>query len=212
MEHILINTPDWISIVEANVPPGAEYWHLKSVEYWDDQRSGGTHHIYTGEPHDPSVRMEVSNEQETWHVPLDKPANEPAANFAMWGGNRYSAKLEGTSDVIEGMHMPGNHHVSFVLCWERTIKGADREASGDLDSLENKLIDAAKDFSFPLYKDAALFKKMQADGFMPCSPEFTVAYRGETWIAQVGKNLDTDEEMIAFVLNGDWDNVRSMPF
>lgn len=119
----MINVPDWIRVVDAEVPPDTEYWRLTKVEYWNDQQSGGTHHIYIQTPHDPSAILLVSNGQQSWPISLDKPHNEPAANFAMWGGNHYSAHMDGLpSDRIEGMHMPSNHHVSYLLWWERTVK------------------------------------------------------------------------------------------
>lgn len=116
----LVDVPNWINITDAQAAPGAEYWQLKKVQYWNDQQSGGTHHIYTKAPHDHSVKMVVSNGHREWKVPLDKPSNEPSSNFAMWGGNRYKAWIDGLhSDSIEGMHMPANHHVSYLLWWEK---------------------------------------------------------------------------------------------
>ena len=117
----LIDVPDWVTINDVQAPPGTEYWRLKKVEYWDDQKSGGTHHIYTKSPHDPSAQIVVSNGHHEWKVPLDKPSNEPSSNFAMWGGNYYKAWMDGLpSDSIEGMHMPAKHHVSYLLWWEKT--------------------------------------------------------------------------------------------
>ncbi len=119
-----IDLPSWLKITDAQVAPGTEYWRLKKVQYWDDQKSGGTHHIYTYSPHDPSAKIVVSNGQQEWKVPLDKPSNEPSSNFAMWGGNYYKAWMDGMpSDSIEGMHMPAKHHVSYLLWWEKTVAG-----------------------------------------------------------------------------------------
>jgi hypothetical protein len=205
MTRELINVPDWINIVDSNVPAGTEYWHLKRVEYWDSIQSGGTHHIYADKPHDPALRMEVSNGKQTWFVTLDKPSNEPAGNFPMWSDNRYSAKMEGASDRIEGMHIPQKQHVSFLLIWERRIKDGTQG-----DSLENILLRKAEEISFDLNQEAALFKEMWHAGFVPCSPEFTAVYSGETYVGQAGKKLDTSEECVFFVLSEDWANVRSI--
>lgn len=120
VQRELIDAPSWLKVTEAEVAQGGKYWQLKKVQYWNDQKSGGTHHIYTKTPHDPSAKMVVSNGQQEWEVPLDKPSNEPSANFAMWGGNYYKVWMDGLpSDSIEGMHMPGNHHVSYLLWWEK---------------------------------------------------------------------------------------------
>ena len=120
----MVKVPDWIKVTDANVPAGTRYWRLSRVEYWDDQRSGGTHHIYTMSPYDHNKRIAVSNGQQTWEVPLDKPNNEPSSNFAMWGGNYYKAWMTGMpSDSVEGMHMPAKHHVSYLLWWEEATKG-----------------------------------------------------------------------------------------
>ena len=90
-ERTLINVPEWITITDAQVPPGTEYWFLSKVEYQDDQKSGGTHHIYAEEPHDPSAKIVVSNGQEEWKISLDKPTSEPAGNYPMWAHNYYTA-------------------------------------------------------------------------------------------------------------------------
>lgn len=123
----LINVPDTIDITDAGASPGQSYWALVKVEYRDESQSGGTHHIFSMEPHDPAVQMVVSNGFQSWTVPHEKPEGEPAANFPMWGGNVYSATVEGLpSDRIEGMTMPANHHVSYYLWWERATPGGTR--------------------------------------------------------------------------------------
>lgn len=94
-------------------------WRLVEVRYLDETESGGTHHIFYAEPHDPALSGEVCNQNECWTIPLDKPANEPAGNHQMYDGNIYLARMAGApSDAIRGMRMTGEHgrdHVSFVL-------------------------------------------------------------------------------------------------
>lgn len=132
----LVDVPSWLTINDVKVAPGAEYWRLAKVQYWDDQQSGGTHHIYTKSPHDPSAKMVVSNGHQEWKVPLEKPANEPSSNFAMWGGNYYKAWMDGMpSDSIEGMHMPAKHHVSYLLWWEKAKKSGQVTATTELNGV-----------------------------------------------------------------------------
>ena len=145
----MIDIPDWIRVKDANVVPGTKYWRLKKVEYWDDKKSRGTHHIYTKSPYNPSVKIVVSNGQQSWKVPLDKPTSEPSSNFAMWGGNYYSAWMDGLpSDRIEGMHMPSKHHVSYLLWWEETVAGG---GSGRASVDRSSATDAASQRT-PLYQ------------------------------------------------------------
>lgn len=117
--------PSWVTITRATVPAGQTYWRLKSSYWQDSNASGGTHHIYILQPHDATVKMLVKWGTESALVALDKPANEPAGNFAMYGAT-YSAQLQGRgvtlSDKVDGMKLPQNQHVSYFLEYELVVK------------------------------------------------------------------------------------------
>ena len=56
--------------------------------------------------------------------------------------------------------------------------------------------------------DAALQKRIFADGFVPNSPEFSVPFDGATYICQRAEHLGTGEVRIYHVIVGDWGNVQ----
>lgn len=55
--------------------------------------------------------------------------------------------------------------------------------------------------------NAALQKVIFADGFVPNTPEFTMAYRGTEYVAQQAEHLGTGERRVYCVPVGDWGNV-----
>jgi hypothetical protein len=126
-----IQLPAWCSVTRAVVPAGGRYWHLKRAYWQDSDTSGGTHHIYAVGPHDAAVSLVVNVEGTNVvdRVPLDKPATEPAGNYAMWEENIHRAVLEGRgitlSDSVAGMTMPQRQHVSYFLEWEERTKASD---------------------------------------------------------------------------------------
>lgn len=54
-------------------------------------------------------------------IPIDdKPDNEFQTNFPMTGGGtRYNASVKGASDKVVNMRLPVNHHVTYVLVFQR---------------------------------------------------------------------------------------------
>lgn len=116
-----IRLPEWCKVERATVASGQAFWHLKRAFWQDSNESGGTHHIYALNPHDPTVTLVVQWDNHTDRVPLEKPQNEPAGNYPMFGAV-YRAGLEGRgttiSDRVSGMKLPQNQHVSYFLEWE----------------------------------------------------------------------------------------------
>lgn len=117
-------TPEIKSLMSyqpATVADGAEYWRATKVEYWNEERSQGLHHIYIQEPHDATLRALVNGQYPIW---LDKPSNEPAGNYPMSGyGAVYDVRMQGLpSDIVGGMRMLGNRHISFVVEFKKMVK------------------------------------------------------------------------------------------
>jgi hypothetical protein len=70
----------------------------------------------------PELRLVVTAEGGTpLSLPLDnKPANEFQTNYPMvGGGNSYGIAIEGQSDRVFNMRLPNNHHVTFVVVFQR---------------------------------------------------------------------------------------------
>lgn len=62
--------------------------------------------------------------------------------------------------------------------------------------------------SHPTSRNAALQRRMFADGFVPNSPEFDVEIDGIDYRAQRSEHLETGKVRVYYAAVGDWDNVR----
>jgi hypothetical protein len=224
----LVRLPNWIRIVEAIATPNQEYWFLKKMEYQDDTMSGGLHHIFVQEPHDHALNAKIHTGSESFGIKLEKPQNEPAGNFPMFGGITYSCEMEGLpSDRVEGMHMPSKHHVNYILTYEKRRKGIQPFIGGGgtggttgtggtgsttgqgVRSLPQALIqrgDVAQVLEFN--KNAALQKVIFRDGFVPNSPEFTLNFEGKSYLAQRAENLNSGETRVYYCEMGHFDAVQ----
>lgn len=116
-----VRLPEWVRVAQAQGTAG-QVWRLVRAEYQDETQSQHLHHIFIMEPHAPGEKVIVVNAHDgkSWEIPLDKPANEPATNFPMFGvGNSYSVQMAGRpSDVVSGLTMPGNRHVNYRLWFQ----------------------------------------------------------------------------------------------
>ncbi len=56
--------------------------------------------------------------------------------------------------------------------------------------------------------NAALQKRIFADGFVPNSPEFEVDLSGVRYVAQRAEHLGTGKVRVYYVPKGDWSRVR----
>ena len=228
-ERELVRLPEWIRIVEAVATPSQEYWFLKKLEYQDDTLSGGLHHIFLQEPHDRMANARVQAGADRFTINLEKPLNEPAGNFTMFGGVTYACEMEGLpSDRVEGMHMPSKHHVNYILTYEKrrkgtvplgdpttgsssgttgsTIGGSTGQAPRTLGQALIQKGNAAQVLQFN--RMAALQKVIFRDGFVPNSPEFTHSFDGKTYLAQRSENLNSGEVRVYYCETGQFDTVQ----
>ncbi len=137
-----------VAIQPVTVAPGAWYWQVVRVHHLTPDENGGKHHVYLDildptqvpGPHDPlGQRVFGAWTRITWDggeqiVTVDKPINEPGANFPMWKWQVCSAVALGLpgeelpADSVTGMHTghpdeaPGNtlFHHSFALTFVKT--------------------------------------------------------------------------------------------
>lgn len=115
---------EW-SITDATVADGQEYWFAKKVEYIDVGASGGRHHIEIMQPHDATKTVRIFNRttNRNFDLPLDKPANEPSQNFAMYPDNYHDVYMLGLpSDKINNLYMPVHQHISIQITFEKRVK------------------------------------------------------------------------------------------
>lgn len=157
-----------VSIKSAVVAAGTFYWQAVRIHHLSPQENGGNHHIYL-DVYDPTlpggnspygVRVTGARLRVTWEggeqvVTIDKPANEPGANFPMWKWQVCAVQALGLpgdtllSDQVTGLHTghpdeaTGNtlfHHsfgVTFVkvkaaaqISTESVIHGVIHRAAG----------------------------------------------------------------------------------
>lgn len=121
-----------VSLEPANISAGTLYWKLIRADYQDGTQSGGNHNMYyivTNEQGAPVANQKV---WQSW--PDDSTSAQTradgTADIAMWanywplqGPGPYNGYVGGLpSDVVRGMGLPGNHHVNFILYFQKTVK------------------------------------------------------------------------------------------
>ncbi|MBX3000465.1 MAG: carboxypeptidase regulatory-like domain-containing protein [Caldilineaceae bacterium] len=98
-----------VTIEEAKVTPGAEYWRAIRIYHLAPYENNGRHHIFLDALSPEGVRVRNSEAHITWEggqqtVVLDKPDNEPGANFPMWKWQICSVRMLGMpSDTVHGL-------------------------------------------------------------------------------------------------------------
>ncbi len=115
------NLPPQVKLYPAQVESGQAYWKIARVDFEDyDQphNVGGDHQIYV-----------MTIDENGQPVPMGAHfrgggIDEVMDHLDMYGSvGSYSAQIPGEpSDVVAGMGMRGNYHVSYVLTFHRVIR------------------------------------------------------------------------------------------
>ncbi len=113
----------------AVVSSGNPVFRLIKAQYQDDTESGGMHHVLIEVLNESGQRIIGQPVAMAWAdgkttmITEDKPYPEYAANAAMYGPmdqGTYRVYVEGAaSDEISGLGLPGNHHVNYLLTFQR---------------------------------------------------------------------------------------------
>jgi CRP-like cAMP-binding protein len=125
-----------VTVEEANVPSGQQYWQLIEGRWASEAEAGGTHHIYVellDENGNRVVGQPVTvwwGEGSTTGPTEDKAPPDYGFNFQMYAaGYAYNVKVEGMpSDILHGAGMGSieqrNYgiHVSYYLTYRKTTK------------------------------------------------------------------------------------------
>ncbi len=112
-----------VAVVPATVRPGAWYWRVVRVHHLTPDENHGNHHIFVdvldpelGTGSNPlgervyNARVKITWEGGEQVIAVDKPLNEPGANFPMWKWQVCTAYVLGLSgrelpaDQVTGMH------------------------------------------------------------------------------------------------------------
>ncbi len=125
-----------VSIQEAAVSSGQQYWRLIDARWADEIQSGGKHHIYVETLDEGGNRVVGQPVMVTWGegalsgVTEDKAPPDYAYNFQMYAaGYAYSVNVEGLpSDRLSGAGLGSIEqrtygiHTSYYLTFQRTTK------------------------------------------------------------------------------------------
>lgn len=200
--------PSWLKIVEAGsrttLKPGDKYWFLKRMEVWDDSRQDKTH-IFIQEPHTSAVQVWIHNGTEGWTVRLDqKPANEPAANFPMYGGNIYSVEVKGLpSDRVEGCRLPSNHHWTFYLWYEERTVPVSTTPPVPTDPTPAIVQAGINSQEIAVNDNAAYAKFARKNGFTAAlGDEVRMTHGGKVYGLQYWRNPTTKARAVVWSLEG----------
>ncbi len=125
-----------VTITDAPVGPGEQYWRIIEVRFADEQESGGKHHIYVDALDENGSRVVGQPVTVYWGdgnltLPLeDKPAPDFGYNFQMYAaGYAYNVKVEGMpSDILNGAGMGDvinrfkGIHTSYYVTFQRATR------------------------------------------------------------------------------------------
>ena len=101
--------PYGVTVETATVAPGTAYWRLIRVHHLSADENKGRHHIYIDARKADGSRAFNTQAHITWEggehtTTLDKPLNEPAANFPMFKWQKCTVEMVGMpSDKAHGI-------------------------------------------------------------------------------------------------------------
>lgn len=101
--------PYGVTVETATVTPGTAYWRLTRVHHLSADENRGRHHIYIDARKADGSRAFNTQAHITWEggehtTTLDKPLNEPAANFPMFKWQKCTVEMRGMpSDKAHGI-------------------------------------------------------------------------------------------------------------
>lgn len=132
-----------VRAVLADVPHGEAYWRVTRVHHLSPDENHGLHHLFVDILDEMGRRLYGSRARVTWEggsgdLVVEKPANEPGANFPMFQGGVFAVQAAGRpgdtplpSDRVENVHTnhpsegegnaPGQH--SFLVVFQRAVSG-----------------------------------------------------------------------------------------
>lgn len=118
-----------VKLTRAQVESGQNVYRLVSARYQDENESKGLHHVFVEVVDENGRRIVGQPVTLAWHdgkstlITEDKPAPEYAANAPLYGemaDGTYEVYVDGApSDKVSGLGLPGKHHVSYLLTFQR---------------------------------------------------------------------------------------------
>jgi len=162
---------------------------------------------------------------------LDKADSEPAGDVPIQKGMELEVWIEGDGAPSDRVHKlstlhndePGPNgelwntigHHSYYIVFQRVRNAGNSADSGAAPTgvnLNDLLVQEGKRCQvLEFNREAALQKRIFADGFVPNSTEFTLDQGGVQYIGQQAENLASGERRVYYVPVGDWGNVQCVP-
>lgn len=195
-----------------NSDGGADHNIQVCVQEENGERVAGAGVVFTSDgvgnlqPPAPSVVLR-NTEQHGWcNIPIFAPASYPPA-LGPWSTTKLSDL--GASDIITGIGLPWNWHVSTFVVYQ-AIRWSDLQPS--YATLEIALqSEAQRNQLIRFNPDAALQKAIFEAGFVPNSPEFLLSFGGVDYIGQRSERLGTGEVRVYNCPVGKYDQVTFVP-
>jgi hypothetical protein len=225
-----------VQIIPANAAVGTPCWKIIGVHHLSPDENRSRHNAFVevldenGQRiKDPNLRIcwtwaGRSSDQAAPPKLLDKPDNEPAGDVPIEKGMELELWLEGDGCASDRANKLNTHHNdepgpngelwntighhSFYVVFQRVRNaGAGTATSGG--SLQDLLVQEGKRAQVLQFnRDAALQKRIFADGFVPNSTEFTINQGSVQYIGQQAEHLASGERRVYYVPVGDWGNVQ----
>lgn len=221
-----------VRMTAADAPAGAGCWRLIGVYHLSPDENRSRHNAFVEVLDENGQRVKDPNLRVGWSwagrssdqiAPpklLDKPDAEPAGDVPIEKGMDLELWIEGDgcpSDRVHNLHTrhadepgPGGElwntigHHSYYVVFQRLSS-----APGQAVNLTDLLIQEGKrNQVLQFNREAALQKRIFADGFVPNSTEFTIAQGGVQYIGQQAEQLVSGERRVYYVQVGDWGNVQ----
>ncbi len=226
-----------VAVVEAPAAAGAPIWKAIGVHHLTPDENRGQHNAFidildeNGQPlRDPNLRAGWSWEgrqpgEDAPLQPLDKRLNEPAGNVPLFKGALLEVWISdpaAPSDHVtrlstdhpdeptpDGDIFNSIGHHSYYVVFQRTPARGGGGGGGGESTLERTLLAEGELHQVIQFNpDAALQKRIFADGFVPNSPEFALTFEGVPYICQRAEHMGTGEVRVYHVIVGDWGNVQ----
>ncbi len=121
-----------IKLTRAGKEPDQPIFRLVAAKYLNEWEAGGLHHVFVEVLDEQGQRILGQPVTLAWPdgkskmVTEDKPAPEFAANSPLYGSmedGTYKVYVDGApSDTVSGLGLPGKHHVSYQLTFQRNVE------------------------------------------------------------------------------------------
>ena len=225
-----------VQVAPTTASAGTLGWKIIGVHHLTPDENRSRHHAFVevldenGQRiKDPNLRIcwswaGRSNDQAAPPKLLDKPDSEPAGDVPIEKGMELEVWIEGDgcpSDRVSKLSThhndePGPNgelwntigHHSYYVVFQRQHNNGTSPNNGNHSFTDQLRQEGKRCQVLQFNREAALQKRIFADGFVPNSTEFTINQGGADYIGQQAENLASGEQRVYYVQVGDWGNVQ----